>query len=272
MSRTRKVLLLSSVLAAVLAPPAAQAATRIYAGFIDGSPDQALWATTDGAGKKVKSMTTSLTMSCQGAQYTNWSIWGRLGIGAPPAGATGFANLVPSRNSGGRFEAAYTGATPDGTEQGSLKGRFKAKSASGTLRIDATPGSGGTCTTGSTSFKLTRGAGRAYGGSTTRDDAFVLLANRSRSRVTQLYTGWGATCSNGLFNHYGEHLQNFTVIGGRFGDSFQNTESDGTRVSYVVDGKITKKRASGTFSVSFATADGSLSCDSGTIAWSAKSG
>ena len=104
--------------------------------------------------------------------------------------------------------------------------------------------------------------------------------NRPRTKVTDLLIGWGAGCTPSGAYELGEHLIDFPVSKGAFGDVFADEVSldagGKRRFDYSVRGRIGATKASGRLSVSLKDTDASGTatgtCTTGTITWSARTG
>jgi hypothetical protein len=200
-------------------------------------------------------------------------------------------DLVVVRNAKGRFAGAQMYAGDLGANVAaisvSLSGRLTRRTASGTLSAvvkitdKATGAAVDSCQTGTVRWAAMHAPGTVYGGRTSRD-APVMLRITPRRRVRELLIGWDTqSCSDGSYAAYPDGFQDFPLSGtGAFGSPFSYTAtfSDGSKraFSYDLRGRVTKTSAHGTLHVATADTDAAgapgVTCDSGTIAWTALTG
>ena len=270
------------------AAPAASAADSVFGGSTTGDEPIVLYANK--AAKKLSSAVISWRAECgDGMGLPLASVV--TPAKASPGFSPGARDLIVSRNGKRRFSGTQRiGLTFGGSSAAiavKLTGRLGAKAAAGTLSAEATivdSATGNeqtTCRTGLVHWKASRAPGRVYGGKTAQDEPFVAKLDARRKRVTDLLVSWESECSPDGYLHYPERLDNFPLAStGRFGDTWDDTVHDsdgGTRkFAYTLDGRLARRSARGTLRITMTATDAAgattRSCDSGGIAWKAKTG
>ena len=261
----------------ISAGPATAASQRVYAGWLNTPGwDNGLVARTDSRGKRVTSMVVALPLTCvNGSTYvfhTELKVVRR--------GSTATGVLVPRRNSGGRFIAKYRQVGPVGPSildrEVWVSGRFKRRSARGTLRLTGVvsdPVTGeATTTCDTTTYKWTIKRHRRwiYGGASSQGEPVVIYLNRARSKVAEIAINWNAPCSDGGLLDVPNSFTNFRLRRGKFGDIWGDTFS-GTKFEYHLKGRIKRRSAAGAFEVD-AFPGGGTSCRTGYLTWTARTG
>jgi len=167
-----------------------------------------------------------------------------------------------------------------------VAGKLKARRASGTLRAsvtiaDAQGNAVDGCESGTLRWKATRAPGRVFGGSTSQDRPVVVRLDRAGRLVEDLVFGWQSnSCTPDSLMAIADSLTDFPIRAHRFGDSFSQSfaMNDGSKRTYDYDlaGRLTSRAARGTFRVQLSQVDPAgaptLSCDTGTVSWSARTG
>lgn len=169
----------------------------------------------------------------------------------------------------------------------SLAGKVTGNRAKGTLRlvvqiIDASTGAvQQTCDSGTLTWRTSAVPGKVYAGLTAGFRPVVVELSADRSMVSDLRIGWDAECQPEGSLLVGDDVGNFPVdTSGHFGHVFDAgpfATSDGGSVSahYAVTGRLSAKRASGTFAVTVTStaADGTVqsTCARPAERWSATS-
>lgn len=167
-----------------------------------------------------------------------------------------------------------------------LKGRIKVGGgASGTYGatlnlFDQQGAKVTTCTTGTLRWTARSAKGRVFAGLTSQDQPVVVQLDSRRTKVTDLLIGWGAGCTPPGSYGLGEHLVDFPISRGVYGDIFADEVSldDGGRRSfnYSLKGRVGATKATGRLTVSVKDTDGAgtttATCRTGTITWSARTG
>lgn len=201
-------------------------------------------------------------------------------------------DLVMTRNAKGRFAGTEAFGEDLGAQTAlisvNVSGRLRRTSASGALSATvkiadkATGAAAASCQTGTVRWAASHAPGAIYAGSTSRGAPVVLQVTAKPRRVRTMLIGWDTrTCSDGSYYAYPDAFHNFSISrSGAFGSRFPYTDvfSDGSRRAYAYDlrGRVTKTRARGTLHVTTADTDAAgapgTTCDSGTIAWKARTG
>jgi hypothetical protein len=267
--------------------PSALAAGGVFGGSTSGH--RPIVVNSDAAAKKVRSIVISYRAMCDDGM--GFPIAAHLTAASrQPGFDAGPRDLVMSRNARGRFAGTQSVGYDLGDSAAlvSLKvaGKLRRAAASGTLSADITivdKQSGARqqgCRTGMLRWTAARGAGRIYGGETSQEEPFVVRLDARHKRVSDLLTVWEASCSPDGFMSAPEHFTNFPLIGGRFGDAFDQS-SDGDngakqRWSYQLAGSVGRRSAKGTFHADMTETDvngaTTATCDSGPLRWKAFTG
>jgi hypothetical protein len=188
------------------------------------------------------------------------------------------------------FNSAGLGSEEFGEVSGAMTEKIKGKilangAASGTYAatvklVDHQGAKVATCSTGVLRWTARSARGQIYAGSTTQQQPVVVELNRQRTKVTDLLVGWGAGCTPTGSLLIGDHLINFPISAGSFGDTFHaqgDIDGGGKQTfDYAIKGRIGKTKASGRLSVEVKDTDGSgvatSTCKTGSVTWSAKTG
>lgn len=274
----RTVPLLGLLLALAFAASAPAAGT--YAGWIPNKGgslynDDPVVVTTDDAGTVVRSVVMAFRPKCTDGR--EFAFHRRLPVRMTdgPGG-----ELVPLVNAGGRFEGRLQAESVSGeyefVESGTVKGTFTRGAASGTIAVsvavfDAATGAAVmTCQTNTMRFKLQRDPGRVYGGTTAQGEPVAMFLTKNRRMVWEFGVDMNAPCQPSGFMDLADWVVEFKIRGGRFGDRF-SFRRNGDTYRYVLRGKVTPRRASGTLSLTLVAAEGGV-CRTGTMRWSLVSG
>lgn len=269
-------------------PVAAPAAPAVYGGHL-GTDDDPIVLTTDAAFDKLTGTVIAFDNPCDDGktQVFHESV----PVVAVKPGYLSFDRWVMTKNAKGSFKGTFQRDLNLDGGRGlvltmKLNGRLGRTGGSGTLSAHSTitdtpaitqtlPTSINvlqTCDTGTLKWKVARRPGVVYGGRTSSGEAFVLTLSASRRSVKQIDVGWHAACVPDGFFDYPDTVINFSLAGGRFGDSFRWTpEGTTTNVDYVVRGKVSRTSSSGSLAVKVTFADGRV-CDTGSTTWTARSG
>ena len=199
--------------------------------------------------------------------------------------------LVTSRNGKRRF--AGTQAT--GFDLGDqvalvtvrLAGRFRAAKASGTLSAEVSilDQAGGapaaSCRTGTVRWAATRSPGRIYGGKTSQDEPVVVRVDAGHRQVSDVIAGWQTpSCTpQDHFFSLSEDFRGFPLAGGDFGhdwgERYSREDGGSLRFVYALAGRVTPRSARGSLRVTVTGTDAAgatdLTCDTGTVTWTAVS-
>jgi hypothetical protein len=282
----------ASVLAAafslIVVPPAFGAAGVFGGSNADGD---AIVLTTDAKAKKLRGAVIAWHASCTDDTY--------FALGSdvrPVVDEPGFTpgpdDLLVTRNAKGRFSGVQMSIWAMANSQTAiatveLSGRFRGARATGTLRatvsiLDSTTAAEVmTCESGSLRWSASRAAGRIFGGKTSQDEPVVVRLDAKRKRVADLLVGWeSSTCEPPGYMNIGDRLSGFPVRSRRFGGSFDETypTDGGGKVVYAYDlaGTVSRKSIRGTLQVTVTGTDAAgataMSCDSGSVSWSASTG
>jgi hypothetical protein len=190
----------------------------------------------------------------------------------------------------GKFTAAGLGSEDYGENIAAvaetISGRVRRNGiASGTLGFDVTirPKAGGepvaTCSS-ELRWNARSRRGEVFGGQTDQGMPAVLELNAQRNRVAHLRFGWGASCAPAGSIFVPDHLMGFGVAGGAFDSTFEQPfpiDGGGTGTwSYTLDGRVSGRNASGDIAAKLTETDAAatvtMTCDVGSLTWSAHSG
>ena len=270
--------LMALAIAATLATPASAGTFAGWLSIPGKYNDDPIVITTNAAGSVVRSVVLAARPSCPGGQAIGFHR--RAVVRTSPGSGT---TLIASRNRAGHFAATLRGAGENDTytfaDGGAMTGSFSRHAAHGTLRIAigvtdrATGATVMTCTTPRMHWKARRERGRIYGGITAQGEPVYVSLTRNRRMVYELGVDWHADCTPSGFSDRADWLTDFAIRPGtgRFGDSFGFTAPGSNRIRGRLIGRLTRKAASGTLSISV-TAPGGTVCSSETFGWRATSG
>jgi hypothetical protein len=179
------------------------------------------------------------------------------------------------------------GGTLYGKLSETLAGKVKGNRAKGTFRmiiqvVDMNTGAvQATCDTGALTWRSAAVPGKVYAGLTGGGRPVVVALTPDRSMVSDLRIGWDATCQPEGGFLVADHLGNFPVdTSGTFGHPFEagpfaGAEGSSIALHYMLAGRLTATRATGTFAVRLTqtAADGTTqaTCDRPLQHWSATS-
>jgi hypothetical protein len=205
-----------------------------------------------------------------------------------PGFSPGPADLMMSRNAKGRFAGTQVAGRDFGDVAALISarysGRFRGRRASGSLaaEVQIVDAAGGeqvdSCSTGTRRWSASRARGRVFGGRTSQDEPIVLRLDAARKTVSDVLLAWSTeTCEppdNAI--RVWTRFSGFRLRGGgAFGDSF-TSEMEGDDVAYEIGGRIGRRSARGKLRARMTDRDPSgatvLTCDSGTISWTAATG
>lgn len=269
-------------------PAAAPAAPAVYGGHL-GTNDDPIVLTTDAAFNKLTGTVIAFDNPCDDGktQVFHESV----PVVAAKPGSLTLGRWVMTKNAKGSFKGTFQRNLNLDGGRGllltmKLNGKLGRNGGSGTLSAQSTitdvpaftqtlPTSINvlqTCDTGTLKWKVVRKPGVVYGGRTSSGEPLVLTLSANRRSVKQIDFGWHAACVPDGFFDYPDTLINFSLTGGRFGDSFQwKPEGTTTNIDYVVDGKVSRTSSSGKLAVKVTFANGT-SCDTGNTSWNARTG
>jgi hypothetical protein len=163
---------------------------------------------------------------------------------------------------------------------GKVKGRSMTGSISFAVAIGADPTQiTDTCTSDAT-FKASAAKGKVFAGFTSQDGPVVAELNSSSKRVHHFHIGWQSTCKPEGGFQYGDTLTDFAIVGGAFGGSFTQqfgeTTAEHESDAYVLKGRLTKSKLSGSIDVKTQEFDNSgamtSDCDTGTVTFQGATG
>jgi hypothetical protein len=271
--RALKAALAAAVLGSLTATPPALARGGVYGGTTAG--DEAIVLRTDAKGKRLKSVVVGWTADC-----SDGSRWAE-------SRAISAADLGLDRNGRGRFGGEATYAKTNGesiaTFTVAVKGKLRAKRASGTLRgsVSLRQGEQTTeCETSTMRWKATHAPGRVFAGSTAQEWPVVVKLDKAGRNVADMVFGWGSeSCVPDGYFHYPDSVADFPIKNRRFGDAFSRSFDTGdgkATFDYDLSGKIGRASARGRFQVKVTRTDAAgtqmFSCDTGSVSWSARTG
>jgi hypothetical protein len=274
--------------AALTAPPAARAADAVYGGTTkDGD---AIVVTADQHAQALRSLGIAYLAHCAGG--SKFPGFAQL---TPTVAQPGFqpdnGDLIVTRNAKGRFSgtqlAAFSSDTMTGAIVVTLAGTLGPDRARGTIAVDvnvfdkATGNPVDTCSVGKRSWNAARSPGVIYGGETAQGAPLVLRLDATRRRIADVLFSWQAPCTPDGFFFSREDLGNWTVkptgaFGGPFGNDLALDAGAKRHLDYKVAGRVTKTAAKGSIQVKVADTDAAgtpgSACDTGNIAWKARTG
>jgi hypothetical protein len=274
--RARHLLVVAVTLAAFAAAPAvAGAASRSFGGETgDGEP---IVVSADSRSGKIDRLIVMFNARCRSGQtYAFGSRFDRVGGRTP---------LRVEMLGGGRFRAtaALTRPLADGRvgRVGVVaSGRVRRRSVTGAVSAAITVGPPeatepeDTCGYRST-FSAGNQPGRILTGQTSQELPLVIKLDARARNVRVFHVGWSAVCEPPGFIQIGDDLVRFPIRSGRFGDEFDYTltRDDGTvrTFEYVLRGRASRRRASGTLAVGLEDVGGPQpgTCRTGTVTWRA---
>lgn len=289
-------LLVITGIGCLLLPAAAGAETRtfaaaVYGGTTKGGDPVVVTATP----KNVKSITLRWLTSCPSGAHIPWAGTARF-RGVPTSGppATMQTNRLdlyttPLTKKGGFAGNIYSildlGDGYNGFVSGTLSGRLTAKGGGGGFVIilstfDPQGNLIERCGADDT-WKVGRGPD-VMAGATSQDEPLVLILNRRRTKIQDMFVGYKLDCPQGQFLQWSDDLTFLLSSGGKFGDRFNSGDVaiDGggsRRVFYDVSGTLGAKNGKGRLAVWTAETDpeGNLQtegCSTPNLTWSARSG
>jgi hypothetical protein len=242
----------------------------------------------DVAGGKIKSVSIFWYAHCSSGDRFDFGGPITTVASRPAIIADGQNVLVGARVAkSGRFKGRGLGSVDLGGSSGALservQGKLAANAAFGSFRaqIDMVDKRTGkhvdSCDTGTISWKAPVPQSLYYGGSSTQGEPVVLQLSRDRRHVNLFRIAWFAQCSSESSLDYGDALAYFDMSrGGSFGDTFTQTYPDDSggqaEYAYVLNGKVGRRSASGSFHVvaTFTDSSGAVTdtCTSPAIQWS----
>jgi len=166
-----------------------------------------------------------------------------------------------------------------------IAGRFRGGTARGTLEatIDVSDRATGrhvtTCRSGKLRWSARSAPARVYAGLTSDARPVVVERSRDGGKVKVFWVTYLAPCEGGGSVGRGMGLSNFPIAGGAFGDEWTDGDraEDGSEEQFAfrLEGNVGRTRARGTFQAKVTEKDpaGATTdtCDSGALAWSARS-
>lgn len=259
-------------------------ASQIYAGQPSGaSPFQFVMGLSND-GKRVTQFTFHFDVLC--STDFNSVDWGDANIVAdmPEQAAFGEHYMVAPRIAGKKLSGTFFGFDRVGdttiermtaTITGALKpGSARGKVAVNFVRSDQTTGDITAQCARSFKWKALRTPGVVYGGRTSQDEPVVLELTADRKHVSHAHLGWYATCAQQDIWWSAAHdefdLKPFPLSSsGAFSKTYSLDYGDGTTELERFAGKVSRKKASGTFraDISVPTDTGSNPCTSGAVSW-----
>jgi len=286
---SRRLIPLAAAAAMAAGASPARAADWVYGGTTsDGEP---IAVNAAKGAKKLTATVISWSATCSDdKRYMRGSALTPL---VPQSGfGPGPDDLVMSRNAKGRFKGTRMavedlGGGLGGVVSVAMEGKLGRSRASGTLSatvkvIDESGNTVDSCQTGSLRWSATRAPGKVFAGSSSQQNPVVIRVDPRRRRVTDVLLAWdSSTCTPEASYRYPEHFGNFPLSrAGAFGDPFTQDyamDDGGKRAfAYRVSGRVTKTGARGTFHATMTDSDAAgaqtLTCDSGNIAWKARTG
>ncbi|HEV2815563.1 MAG TPA: hypothetical protein VGW10_20065, partial [Solirubrobacteraceae bacterium] len=256
-----RVALLLAVVSSAALPAVASAATRSYGGVTrDGQP---IVLRVNTATSNVERIGVMFTAKCRsGSGYSFGHALTRR-AGAPAEPRVGEFTMRTSKGAGGAFTATaivFERLLEErlGGVGVKFRGRIRGNAITGTVEAEVAVGSGAsgeepedTCDYDRVSFRATHAPGRVLTGETSQDLPVVMRLTRRRVSVIRI--GWNAGCEPRGFIQIPDELLRFNIRAGAFGDEFDHTVrlDDGTErvFHYDVDGRASRRRASGTIGV-----------------------
>jgi hypothetical protein len=270
------------------APSWAHARSAVFGGSTNAH--EAIVLTTDARITRLKSAVIAWDAKCDRGMGFRTAV--QL---TPAVRSAGFApdadDLLMTRNGKGRFAGIQRAGFDLGDEVAvvtvQLAGRFRAAKASGTLSAEvsifdrASQARTEGCRTGTVKWAATRAPGKIYGGKTSQEEPLVVRVNAGHNTVSDVITGWrtpDCTPQDSFFT-LGEDFRSFPIAGGRFGHDWgeeYSREDGGTvRFAYALAGTVAAGSAHGSLQVTVTWTDATgatdLTCDTGTVTWTAVS-
>jgi hypothetical protein len=274
--------LLLAVLTTVGVPAVASAAVRSYGGVTrDGQPIVLRVNTATGNVERIGVMFTAKCRS--GSGYSFGHALTRK-PGRPTEPRVGEFTMRTTKRAGGAFSATaivFERLLEErlGGVGITFRGRIRGNAITGSVEAEVAVGSGesetpeDTCDYDRVSFRATHAPGRQLTGETSQDLPVVMRLTRRRVSVIRI--GWNAGCEPQGFIQIPDELLRFNIRAGAFGDEFDHTIrlDDGTEriFRYDVDGRASRRRASGTIGVEMEDRGGPApgTCRTGTVRWRA---
>lgn len=229
--------------------------------------------------------------TCSDGSPIRFGVTLRFEVDTPAASPGGVHIVAGDRVSrSGSFSASGSGVDGFGTATGAMTHAIKGKvrrngSAAGTyqativLHDDATGAEVATCDTGLVRWTGRSSRGRVYAGATSQGWPMVVEVDKARDNVEDVWFGWDAPCTPSGGVLIGDVVSEFPIRDGKFGDSFPYTvdldNGEKLTLDYVIDGRLSRAKASGSVSVKLTSRNpaGAVTstCDSGAVSWSLRS-
>jgi hypothetical protein len=276
------------ILAASFALIATQSASaaRVYAGQPPGSSGFQQVLTLSNNGKKVTGLTFHFDVSCP-TDFRSVDFGSALVVDDMPDAMIFGEHYLFARISGNKLSGTLVGVDRAGDTtvelmSAQLKGTLKKGSARGTVNvkfadIDTTTSELLAQCDQTMSWKALRKPGIIYGGKTSQDEPIVIELSSNRKRVSHAHVSWLAPCEGGgawTDPHDEFDLRPFRLSSnGRFDRTYRFDYGEGTQEVERFAGKVTKRKASGTFrgdvTIGGAQPD---TCTTGELSWRAATG